>query len=139
MFLNESLCRLVFFSKQKPAYEMRISDCSSDVCSSDLPCLEEILQAEGERMAAGPAANPAEERFVSGQPADNLEEECARDRDVHGAVLSGGRDAGRHRQRVPPRSPSPLFRSEEHTSELQSLMRISYAVFCLKKKSTRVR
>src|SRR3546814_988135 len=29
------------------------------------------------------------------------------------------------------------FRSEEHTSELQSLMRISYAVFCLKKKKTR--
>src|SRR3546814_6489087 len=29
-----------------------------------------------------------------------------------------------------------LFRSEEHTSELQSLMRISYAVFCLKKKKT---
>src|SRR3546814_10397177 len=29
---------------------------------------------------------------------------------------------------------SPLLRSEEHTSELQSLMRISYAVFCLKKK-----
>src|SRR3546814_9132865 len=31
---------------------------------------------------------------------------------------------------------SPLCRSEEHTSELQSLMRISYAVFCLKKKTT---
>src|SRR3546814_7672369 len=31
----------------------------------------------------------------------------------------------------------PLLRSEEHTSELQSLMRISYAVFCLKKKITR--
>src|SRR3546814_1990836 len=30
-----------------------------------------------------------------------------------------------------------LFRSEEHTSELQSLMRISYAVFCLKKKTNR--
>src|SRR3546814_6909103 len=30
----------------------------------------------------------------------------------------------------------PLLRSEEHTSELQSLMRISYAVFCLKKKNT---
>src|SRR3546814_10009061 len=29
---------------------------------------------------------------------------------------------------------APLWRSEEHTSELQSLMRISYAVFCLKKK-----
>src|SRR3546814_1592557 len=32
-------------------------------------------------------------------------------------------------------SPTPLYRSEEHTSELQSLMRISYAVFCLKKKT----
>src|SRR3546814_8873809 len=32
-------------------------------------------------------------------------------------------------------SDSPIARSEEHTSELQSLMRISYAVFCLKKKT----
>src|SRR3546814_3409336 len=31
----------------------------------------------------------------------------------------------------------PMLRSEEHTSELQSLMRISYAVFCLKKKNTK--
>src|SRR3546814_7953981 len=34
------------------------------------------------------------------------------------------------------RSTGPYYRSEEHTSELQSLMRISYAVFCLKKKKT---
>src|SRR3546814_6097773 len=34
-------------------------------------------------------------------------------------------------------SGQPGFRSEEHTSELQSLMRISYAVFCLKKKTTK--
>src|SRR3546814_5667235 len=34
---------------------------------------------------------------------------------------------------------SQLDRSEEHTSELQSLMRISYAVFCLKKKNTKIR
>src|SRR3546814_6527509 len=34
------------------------------------------------------------------------------------------------------RHPRPTARSEEHTSELQSLMRISYAVFCLKKKKT---
>src|SRR3546814_9013194 len=50
-----------------------------------------------------------------------------------------------HRRRLPRRSPQPrrssgcrwwscTSRSEEHTSELQSLMRISYAVFCLKKK-----
>src|SRR3546814_2647126 len=36
----------------------------------------------------------------------------------------------------PTRTSYPLRRSEEHTSELQSLMRISYAVFCLKKKKT---
>src|SRR3546814_10419751 len=35
-----------------------------------------------------------------------------------------------------PRSDTYIERSEEHTSELQSLMRISYAVFCLKKKTT---
>src|SRR3546814_4435477 len=35
------------------------------------------------------------------------------------------------------RRPSPQIRSEEHTSELQSLMRISYAVFCLKKKKNK--
>src|SRR3546814_4395951 len=35
-----------------------------------------------------------------------------------------------------PESPRPRPRSEEHTSELQSLMRISYAVFCLKKQKT---
>src|SRR3546814_7503068 len=36
------------------------------------------------------------------------------------------------------RAPHRLYRSEEHTSELQSLMRISYAVFCLKKKHKRM-
>src|SRR3546814_2071747 len=43
------------------------------------------------------------------------------------------RDAGQHRRHHPPVGCIDL-RSEEHTSELQSLMRISYAVFCLKKK-----
>src|SRR3546814_5361434 len=37
-----------------------------------------------------------------------------------------------------PRADSPSWRSEEHTSELQSLMRISYAVFCLKKKTEKM-
>src|SRR3546814_3569535 len=37
---------------------------------------------------------------------------------------------------APPSSVAPGIRSEEHTSELQSLMRISYAVFCLKKKTS---
>src|SRR3546814_19684317 len=49
------------------------------------------------------------------------------------AGRAGRRHQGRGRQQ-PARSRRPVPRSEEHTSELQSLMRISYAVFCLKKK-----
>src|SRR3546814_6113285 len=44
----------------------------------------------------------------------------------------GGAEIGVHQQ-----GPDAGLRSEEHTSELQSLMRISYAVFCLKKKKTK--
>src|SRR3546814_1494337 len=46
------------------------------------------------------------------------------------------RTAGVDRRTQYPRRKARSFRSEEHTSELQSLMRISYAVFCLKKKKT---
>src|SRR3546814_18543310 len=58
----------------------------------------------------------------------------------HGAVGRPGGDL-RHRRplgggRHGPQRPAAVGRSEEHTSELQSLMRISYAVFCLKKKKT---
>src|SRR3546814_10041183 len=51
-----------------------------------------------------------------------------------GAEGSGGRCAERSRGRVAVSGPHDQLRSEEHTSELQSLMRISYAVFRLKKK-----
>src|SRR3546814_8948828 len=66
----------------------------------------------------------------------------------HGRAKSAAPAAGRkypperrpHHQAQPSGNPSPDCRSprrsEEHTSELQSLMRISYAVFCLKKKNT---
>src|SRR3546814_2969704 len=50
-----------------------------------------------------------------------------------GAQRGAGRDA---RHAGPDSGRAPGRRSEEHTSELQSLMRISYAVFCLKKKKT---
>src|SRR3546814_3990255 len=45
-----------------------------------------------------------------------------------------GRDSARSAARQPASPPARRRRSEEHTSELQSLMRITYAVFCLKKK-----
>src|SRR3546814_2081811 len=49
----------------------------------------------------------------------------------------GNGSATASRQAAPPRCGARAVRSEEHTSELQSLMRISYAVFCLKKKKTK--
>src|SRR3546814_7563972 len=50
---------------------------------------------------------------------------------TNGSATSQGRKSN---DANPPARAAPISRSEEHTSELQSLMRISYAVFCLKKK-----
>src|SRR3546814_10381958 len=106
---------------------MRISDWSSDVCSSDLAgsyssalgakralakvgyaTLSEALDAHLPRIA------PA-----SALLGDIIEIEGDGPLGSMGVYVGNGR----------------IFRSEEHTSELQSLMRISYAVFCLKKKN----
>src|SRR3546814_9492862 len=66
---------------------------------------------------------------------------CAGVRRCAGATRSGGDFASAHSRAARTRVPAGALRvrdggdrSEEHTSELQSLMRISYAVFCLKKK-----
>src|SRR3546814_7253264 len=108
----------VFFFKQKTAYEMRISDWSSDVCSSDL-----YLGPERRDSRRGPGGST---RLVRRTPyADRL---------PYGDQ-SASRAIGSKCNR---RSELHLYRrSEEHTSELQSLMRISYAVFCLKKKNNK--
>src|SRR3546814_3352111 len=85
---------------------MRISDWSSDVCSSDLTRRSLRANRRGtSRTASGPTENS--------RPGT-----CTVSR------------------RVPVQGMWTRWRSEEHTSELQSLMRISYAVFCLKKKNT---
>src|SRR3546814_10813005 len=65
----------------------------------------------------------------------------ATERRKSGPSTSSGQTAFENvRGKLTPRAPlAPLvWRSEEHTSELQSLMRISYAVFCLKKQKTTV-
>src|SRR3546814_9562466 len=67
---------------------------------------------------------PAQERGGGGQRIENARDDCE-------AVARGG-VGRRRRQQV---ALTLHDRSEEHTSELQSLMRISYAVFCLKKKT----
>src|SRR3546814_2616224 len=108
---------------------MRISDWSSDVCSSDLSAfLGAQLGIAGETLAAY-----AVRRQTRHQHMEAL-------RRIYGYRMFPGRGPYARAFRdwllaeaEQARSNDDL-RSEEHTSELQSLMRISYAVFCLKKK-----
>src|SRR3546814_1526626 len=104
---------------------MRISDWSSDVCSSDLE------MNRSRRMAALQARALAAlgidvlllDLFGTGDSAGDFRDarwEIWREDAMAAVAWLGARCGGR---------------SEEHTSELQSLMRISYAVFCLKKKN----
>src|SRR3546814_1856749 len=106
---------------------MRISDWSSDVCSSD-------LLADGApayRGKGGARGWDRRHRFPRGKGRlDALLSATDRPR----RRGSRPRCARRRRGAARPRLNRARTRSEEHTSELQSLMRISYAVFCLKKK-----
>src|SRR3546814_1707023 len=127
-----------FFFKQKTAYEMRISDWSSDVCSSDL-LVAQVGQHEFDQpVGLGTLAVRlvARLRRCPGKAAHDQSQHQRRRHHHAGAQRAPPLvavdqlvepDAQHRRRDLQPRS-------EEHTSELQSLMRISYAVYCLKKK-----
>src|SRR3546814_3526600 len=104
---------------------MRISDWSSDVCSSDLPPPRRAGAQAGEQPALDgqPAAVFLQPEAPVLQQRQHYREHAQQDRERE--------QRGKDRQRV---LAEAEVRSEEHTSELQSLMRISYAVFCLKKQ-----
>src|SRR3546814_10849020 len=118
---------------------MRISDWSSDVCSSDLQYVAALLghltrntdgeAGAGERVPSDKGFRKAE--FPAKLAHLVLEQFAQRLHQRHLHPLRQAADIvmalDRHRR-------AAGERSEEHTSELQSLMRISYAVFCLKKK-----
>src|SRR3546814_977841 len=110
---------------------MRISDWSSDVCSSDLSFYKV-------NTGAGKHAPP----LSADQPyyaiIEMLGSQQERDTELFETVLGEAGERGFFDDAVLARSEVQRqhIRSEEHTSELQSLMRISYAVFCLKKKNT---
>src|SRR3546814_6583864 len=87
---------------------MRISDWSSDVCSSDLSAFLGAV-----RILTNASISRSSSVAMTGRRPTNS-----------GISPNLSRSSGS----------TDLSRSEEHTSELQSLMRISYAVFCLKKK-----
>src|SRR3546814_5296025 len=117
---------------------MRISDWSSDVCSSDLADhqVRRLVQ-----RAVGPQYR---ETLAADAPADGVKRACA----LHPGLIRlavGSCDRRNERfsdERVAIGIPAAQAtmnartqRSDEHTSELQSLMRISYDVFCLKKNN----
>src|SRR3546814_5139594 len=111
---------------------MRISDWSPDVCSSDL------------EVDPGDVAAPAVRLDVD-EDVDGHHQQALDDRKLQPSPF--GRRFHHQRKLVPclrgasgvaaGDRPGMAGRSEEHTSELQSLMRISYAVFCLKKKKNK--
>src|SRR3546814_5438888 len=112
------ICRAVVFLlfKEKTAYEMRISDWSSDVCSSDL-----VRVAQDDRIVA---------RIFDDEPKPLIPLFKFAQQTLEFVLAFAGADGGTDGTG----QGDCLNRSEEHTSELQSLMRNSYAVFCLKKK-----
>src|SRR3546814_2737877 len=105
---------------------MRISDWSSDVCSSDLD----------DRKRQGMFGCPFD---ASCQPKNIILRKAGHRHDRGHGRAPLGQGAGLvDDDRIDPLHSLErlgILRSEEHTSELQSLMRISYAVFCLKKKN----
>src|SRR3546814_4201750 len=112
---------------------MRISDWTSDVCSSDLKVSYFLAGCYAVRRAAVETCGGYRPEMKYG------EEEL----DLSYRLIAAGYDIVYEPGIVASHSPEPSavksaqqggHRSEEHTSELQSLMRISYAVFCLKKK-----
>src|SRR3546814_3063137 len=136
------------FFKQKTAYEMRISDWSSDVCSSDLrnnpSCsgLSRASRATASSLALDPRLKAEGDERSNWKRAWQLAVSHAAHAEVlHleeflDAVLGAfAADAGfLHAAEGRDLGGDEAGRSEEHTSELQSLMRITYAVFCLNKK-----
>src|SRR3546814_8032542 len=128
---------------------MRISDWSSDVCSSDLAASTEARRRPGWRAITSSAEVPIEpvaprtatdcmvEAGMVGAGMSETEQFLAeqehRQRGEHAVeAVEDAAVARDHAARVL----GAAVRSEEHTSELQALMRISYAVFCLKKQKT---
>src|SRR3546814_3765915 len=111
---------------------MRISDWSSDVCSSDLPSLSQASVHDERSWREGLPVRLFD-RTVSRALAASILSFTT-------GLVSASAVVSHTDPHQAPCAPIAIAaaicrRSEEHTSELQSLMRISYAVFCLKKKN----
>src|SRR3546814_6622163 len=121
---------------------MLISDWSSDVCSSDLVvCLFRrgaqtafaVLGCDDQLVQQLDGIDRVHDSLLANRMSAVAEAGLA----MAGAAANGRFSLARSRRAARSFHRIGAARSEEHTSELQSLMRISYAVFCLKKKNTK--
>src|SRR3546814_10335725 len=121
---------------------MRISDWSSDVCSSDLLIDaadhveggfgQVIIVAVDHRLERADRVFDRDE--LAGDAGEHLGDVERLRKKALNLASARNRQLILFRQFVHAENGDAVLRSEEHTSELQSLMRISYAVFCLNKK-----
>src|SRR3546814_6452394 len=118
---------------------MRISDWSSDVCSSDLATIacarifqtrRPVFPINPVFTASAPTAQTSSVFCVRSKP--------SRVRRKFNLAFCAGLNEPLFQPAFIPHITASCLRSEEHTSELQSLMRISYAVFCLKTKKKHI-
>src|SRR3546814_2590830 len=151
-----ALCCVCFVFKQKTAYELRISDCSSDVCSSDLlrPLRRPVSSARPflpRPLNSHVGGTERVNRCVQFQRnvrlafrVDGVDCRLQRGERVELVHVAQGRGEGFYGCGLA-HDTRPAFwrtafvasdRKSKRTSELQSPMRISYAVFCLKKKKS---
>src|SRR3546814_5290457 len=115
---------------------MRISDWSSDVCSSDLIRRYAVLLRQEHGVPAdlvGCHMLLIDGYVVEGHVSAATVKRLLAERPAIRGIAMPGMPTGVPGMPGPKEGPIEVFRSEEHTSELQSLLRISYAVFCFKK------
>src|SRR3546814_9075307 len=113
---------------------MRISDWSSDVCSSDLLCVR--IGHHGSALFSSLTWPQEDTAIAAGYGGKCLDCRRCQRSDAFLAALRLVRqenDVARPKIDLTPIEAQCIARSEEHTSEIQSLLRISYAVVCLKK------
>src|SRR3546814_9651759 len=126
---------------------MRISDWSSDVCSSDLSDMAaELLRFARSRNVTRIVLGRPRRRHWAAFFRENVAQRLLRKAEAFEVTIVSPTAEEEKGQRIGPEAGDVLGfriaashrqqngRSEEHTSELQSLVRISYAVFCLQKK-----